>query len=85
MSEQAWRDIKFKYGDTEEPIRVIKIQNDKDENRMKLKILKFAGGTISDEIRIKTSKKSQIDLIDLYDVHKEDEPINVELIRASGD
>ena len=52
---------------------------------MKKKIADFAGGTISDKIRITTSKGALISLARLYYAEKDYEPINVELIKASGD
>ena len=79
------RSIRFKYGNTVEPIRVTKILNEYDEKCMKEKIIDFARGDMSDKISMKSNKGDRMGLSDLYDAQKDDEPINVELIKASGD
>lgn len=77
-------DKNFQIGETIRKIRVNKIENEIDRIEMKNKIINFARGTSSDEINITSAKGVILGLNDLYFVKKEDEPICVELIKASG-
>ena len=85
MSRQAPKVLQFKNGDNKASIRVHKINNDTERNDMRSKILSFVGGTHFDDIKITSANGDIMGLIDLYDAEKEDEPINIDLIKASGD
>ena len=81
MSEQKSKDREFIYGSTKGHIRVNKIEKNDTFNFdcMKKKILDFADCTMHfDNICLKTSKNSYIDLIDLYNLDDKDEPITIE-------
>ena len=85
MSNQTFRDIKFKNVDSEVE-EFIRVNQDFDEKDLNKKIVDFVGGINydKDKFTIHSFSGVRMGLKDIYSALDEDQPIKVKLI-SSGD
>lgn len=74
-------DVKFNNGTIEDFISVNPVDNDYDEKVLKSLLVEFAGGTIFDNIELRTINGVKLGVNDLYWTSEEDQPIQVKLTK----